>query len=72
MALTLFAMRMETKVLLNDDVSADEFDLLKYLWGFFRNGEFTFAFRTAFEFEFDGLVDLVVGEQHFLMRLEWF
>jgi hypothetical protein len=58
----MLAMRMEAKVFGNDEVPADEFDLLKYLWHFFRNGKFAFAFRTGFEFEFDGLVDLIVGE----------
>ena len=62
MALTLFAMRMEAKLLANDDVSAGELNLLKYLWCFFRNGECAFAFRAAFEFEFDGLVGLLVVE----------
>jgi len=60
--LSLFAMRMETKVLANDEVPADEFELLKCLWCFFCNGECAFAFWTAFEFEFGGLVDWVVVE----------
>jgi hypothetical protein len=60
-------MRSKAKVFGNDEVSVDELDLLVYLWCLFGNGEFAFTFRTGVEFEFDGLVDLIVGEKLALM-----
>jgi hypothetical protein len=64
----MMTMGCQTKVFGNDEFPlADVFDLLIDLGCSLGNGEFAFAFRTAIEFDLDGLVDLVVGEGLALM-----
>ena len=64
----MIAMRCETKVFGNDEVPADEFDLLIYLWGSFDNSEFlAFAFWARVQCDFFGPINLVGGEGLSLM-----
>jgi len=64
----MLAMRMETNVFGNDEVPTDEFDLLIDIWFCFENRErLVFALGADIQCDFDGLVDLVVGEGLALM-----
>ena len=61
-ALTVFAPVLMLVVFGDEEWFGNEFDLLVFRRLFAAQFEFTAAFRTGVEFEFDGLVDLIFGK----------